>query len=362
MKPLDGEPVDGRPRRRPAAEAGRLDGRCRTTRSSPGPWPTATGRTSSAAASSIRWTTCASPTRRPTPSCSTRWPRTWSDNKYSLKHLVKTIVKSRTYQLSSTPNEFNKHDKQNYARYYPRRMSAEVLFDAVNQVTDSPATFGGSADGPLRSEAGDHAAGRVVPVVLPGRVRPAAAHQRVRMRAGQRGQPGPGAAPAELGRDPEQAGASGRPGRELAKDPRPDAEKVDELFLWALGRKPTPEQRDLALANIAKNAANKKVAYENILWALLEHQGVRVQQVRSADSTITPAGALAQAPRPASFNSTLDQFPAAGYTFRVAPRRFRRRRSLSRCAHDCTSFARGSWSNRRPRGSGMRTLSRRGGC
>ena len=77
-KPLDGEPMDGRRRRRPAAEAGRLDGRRRRTRSSPGPWPTATGRTSSAAASSIRSTTCASPTRRPTPSCSTPWPRTWS--------------------------------------------------------------------------------------------------------------------------------------------------------------------------------------------------------------------------------------------------------------------------------------------
>src|SRR5262249_7259121 len=46
-----------------------------------------------------------------------------TDNKYSLKHLIGTICKSRTYQLSSTPNDFNKHDKQNYARYYPRRMS-----------------------------------------------------------------------------------------------------------------------------------------------------------------------------------------------------------------------------------------------
>ncbi|HEY7426028.1 MAG TPA: DUF1553 domain-containing protein, partial [Gemmataceae bacterium] len=55
----------------------------------------------------------------------------------------------------------------------------------------------------------------------------------------------------------------------LAKDPRPDAEKVDELFLWAFARKPTEEQRDKALAHIGKNAMNKKVAYENILWALL---------------------------------------------------------------------------------------------
>src|SRR5262249_13531657 len=49
------------------------------------------------------------------------------DHQYSLKHLIQTICKSRTYQLSSTPNELNKHDKQNYARYYPRRLSAEVL-------------------------------------------------------------------------------------------------------------------------------------------------------------------------------------------------------------------------------------------
>src|SRR5262249_47357249 len=62
-------------------------------------------------------------------------------NKYSLKHLVKVMVKSRTYQLSAMPNEFNKFDKKSFARYYPRRMQAEVLFDAVSQVTNSPPVF-----------------------------------------------------------------------------------------------------------------------------------------------------------------------------------------------------------------------------
>src|SRR5206468_5250673 len=65
------------------------------------------------------------------------------DNKYSLKALVRTICKSRTYQLSSTPNEFNATDKQSYARYYPKRLQAEVVFDAVARVTDSPSTFPG---------------------------------------------------------------------------------------------------------------------------------------------------------------------------------------------------------------------------
>jgi hypothetical protein len=55
----------------------------------------------------------------------------------------------------------------------------------------------------------------------------------------------------------------------LAKDARSDAEKVDELFMWAFAHKPTSEQREVALAHIAKHAQNKKLAYENILWALI---------------------------------------------------------------------------------------------
>ena len=52
-------------------------------------------------------------------------------------------------------------------------------------------------------------------------------------------------------------------------DKRTDADKVDELFLWAFAHKPNPDQLNAALAHIAKNAQNKKIAYENILWALL---------------------------------------------------------------------------------------------
>ena len=55
----------------------------------------------------------------------------------------------------------------------------------------------------------------------------------------------------------------------LAKDPRPDAEKVDELFLWSFGRMPTTEHRQVALDHINRHAANKKLAYENLLWALM---------------------------------------------------------------------------------------------
>ena len=186
---------------------------------------------------------------------------------------------------ASMPNEFNKHDKQTYARYYPRRMAAEVLFDAVSQVTDSPAAFGGLPHRQARAEPGDHAAGRVVPVVLPGRVRPAAAHQRLRVRARQRGQPGPGAAPAQLGRGPGQAGARRRPGRRSW--PRTRGPTPRRSRSCSCGPSPAsrpPSSCNVALAHIAKHATNKKVAYENILWALLQHEGVHLQPISSSFS------------------------------------------------------------------------------
>ncbi|MBI1831033.1 MAG: DUF1549 domain-containing protein [Planctomycetes bacterium] len=62
-------------------------------------------------------------------------------SKLDVKHVLRTICNSRTYQLSSEPNEFNQHDKQNHARSYARRMIAEVLHDAIDQVTDTQTRF-----------------------------------------------------------------------------------------------------------------------------------------------------------------------------------------------------------------------------
>jgi hypothetical protein len=193
------------------------------------------------------------------------------DNGYSLKHLVKTICKSRTYQLSAVPNEFNKHDKQNYARYYPRRMSAEVLFDAVNQVVDAPVTFNG-----LPTDR--HAPKRAI--MLPDESFPSyfldvfGRPQRISACECERVSEANLAQALHLLNSDEIQGKLTRAGGRaevMAKDPRPEAEKVDELFVWAFAHKPTAEQRELALAHIAKYATanNKKGAYENIIWALL---------------------------------------------------------------------------------------------
>jgi hypothetical protein len=194
-----------------------------------------------------------------------------TDHKYSLKHLVKTICKSRTYQLSSAPNEFNKHDKQNYARYYPKRMAAEVLFDAVCEVTDSPTPFGGLPQD-------KHAPKRAI--MLPdesfqsyfldvfGRPQRISACECERVSEANLAQ-----ALHLLNSDEVQGKLSRAGGRADAlanpKDTRPDAEKVEELFYWVWSHKPTQDQLDAALAHIKKHEKEKKVAYENILWALI---------------------------------------------------------------------------------------------
>src|SRR5262249_33997317 len=55
----------------------------------------------------------------------------------------------------------------------------------------------------------------------------------------------------------------------LVKDPRPDVQKVEEIFLWAFARKPSADDMKSALDHIAKHDKNKRIAYENIIWALL---------------------------------------------------------------------------------------------
>ena len=58
-----------------------------------------------------------------------------ADHHYDLKALMRAILQSQTYQLSSAPLPENKTDTRFYSHYYPKRLMAEVLLDAVAQVT-----------------------------------------------------------------------------------------------------------------------------------------------------------------------------------------------------------------------------------
>jgi len=61
--------------------------------------------------------------------------------KFDLKALMRAILQSDTYQRASEPLPGNKGDTRFYSRYYPRRLMAEVLLDAVSQVTGVPTAF-----------------------------------------------------------------------------------------------------------------------------------------------------------------------------------------------------------------------------
>jgi hypothetical protein len=54
---------------------------------------------------------------------------------------MRAILTSETYQRSSVPRPENKDDTRFYSRYYPRRLMAEVMLDAMSQVTAEPTTF-----------------------------------------------------------------------------------------------------------------------------------------------------------------------------------------------------------------------------
>ena len=62
-------------------------------------------------------------------------------NHFDLKSLMRVILQSETYQRSSVALPENRADKRFYSRYYPRRMMAEVMLDAVSQVTAAPTSF-----------------------------------------------------------------------------------------------------------------------------------------------------------------------------------------------------------------------------
>jgi hypothetical protein len=66
---------------------------------------------------------------------------------YNLKSLMRLILQSNTYQRSSQFIAGNDTDERFYSHYYPRRLKAEVLLDAVSKVVEAPTKFAGYDEG-----------------------------------------------------------------------------------------------------------------------------------------------------------------------------------------------------------------------
>ena len=66
---------------------------------------------------------------------------------FDVKRLIRTIMNSGVYQLSSEANATNQNDNKYYSKYIVKRLSGEVLLDAMSQVTGVPSRFPGYAVG-----------------------------------------------------------------------------------------------------------------------------------------------------------------------------------------------------------------------
>ncbi len=62
-------------------------------------------------------------------------------NSFDLKHLMRAILESDTYGRSSVPLEENRSEMKYLSRYYPRRLQAEVLLDAIDQTLQTSSSF-----------------------------------------------------------------------------------------------------------------------------------------------------------------------------------------------------------------------------
>ena len=62
---------------------------------------------------------------------------------FDARHLIRTICKSRVYQLSIETNEWNEDDQINFSHATPKRLPAEVLHDSIYFVTGSVPEFPG---------------------------------------------------------------------------------------------------------------------------------------------------------------------------------------------------------------------------
>ena len=72
------------------------------------------------------------------------------DHGFHVKQLIRTIMNSAAYQLASEANATNQNDNKYYSKYIVKRLPAEVLLDAMSQVTGVPTQF---SDYPVGSRA-----------------------------------------------------------------------------------------------------------------------------------------------------------------------------------------------------------------
>lgn len=191
--------------------------------------------------------------------------RRFIEKGFDLRDLLRTICNSSVYQLASTPNEHNGDDRQNHSRFFPRRLPAEVLYDALNLVTTG--RTGGFPGLPPDTRAVALPDGSINNYFLTVFGRP----QGDSACECERSQDSSLAQCLHLlnSKDLQQkiASDSGRAAR-LAADSRPLEERLEELYLWAFARPPEAEEVEIARAYLEQVESPRR-GFEDLVWALI---------------------------------------------------------------------------------------------
>jgi len=185
-------------------------------------------------------------------------------NGFDLKRLVRDICTSSAYQLSSEPNEYNGSDKQNFSSFYPRRLNAEPLYDAINQVANSTVAFSGMPAGTRAVQLPDSGFTDYFLMVF-GKPQAASACECERSDDANLAQSLHLLNSTDI--QGKLAAGGGRPALLAADEEKSEEEKVDELYYWAFSR-PAKDSEKKLIFEFMEGQPNKKQALEDVLWAL----------------------------------------------------------------------------------------------
>lgn len=183
---------------------------------------------------------------------------------FDMRQVVRTICKSTTYQLSSKSNEWNLTETQNHSRFYPQRLTAEVLLDAIDQVTESRTQYSGLPAGTRAVQLPDEGFSNSFLRLFGRPLRESACE------CERTAEPSLSQSLYLLNDNFIQAkvnASKGLTGR-LAADKRDGAAKIRDLFFQVLQRPPTEDE----IARAADYIASEKSphdAFSNLIWALI---------------------------------------------------------------------------------------------
>jgi hypothetical protein len=184
-------------------------------------------------------------------------------HRYDLRHMVRTIMTSRTYQLSSRPHPASRDDRVYHSSAVPRLIPAEPLLDAIAAATGVPEEFPGMPPG---TRAVQLAGTAVRSPFLTAFGRPA---RKLACECEREREPTLFQALQLISSRSVERMLASEQGRvaTLAKSTKSDEHCVRELYLASLSRPPTAVEKASARKYLA--AAGRRHGLEDLLWALI---------------------------------------------------------------------------------------------